>query len=80
MVVVTIEMWPQGKKEKAYKMAEAVLTNDGTGTKSIGHYDCIILDKKGKKVKRTRVAGFPRTRVSVWILLLRMIQQTYGHG
>jgi len=79
MVVVTIEMWPKGKKEKAYKMAEAVLTNDGKGTESIGHYDCIILDKRGRKVKRTRVEGFPRKRTSVWVLLLRMIQQTYRH-
>jgi len=78
MVVVTVEMWPKGNRKKKYLLAEAVITNDGKGTKSVASYDCIILDRRGKKVRRVRIEGFQRLRASVWTLIMRMVQQVYG--
>ncbi len=53
MVVVRIELWPEGDPKKARLLGVATLTNDGTGDTKYGNYD-VKLSHAGKFLaKRT---------------------------
>jgi len=70
---ITIELIPHGEAEERKTIAEATITNDGTGDLAIGNYDCEVfglLDKK--KGRKTRVEGFFRPN-NVWYLVREMI-------
>lgn len=38
MIVVTVEIWPQGNRHEATELGRVVVASDGTGTPEIGHY------------------------------------------
>lgn len=38
MIVITVEMWPRGEKERAEPMGSMTITNDATGTRASGNY------------------------------------------
>lgn len=84
MIVVRVEMWPQGDKTRAYPLALMTMTNDGTGSKTEGNYDVALShagihyppkDAPPDKVvwKIGRVEGFPRKH-SPYHLILRALQ------
>lgn len=50
-VVVRIELWPDGDHNKARPLGTVIISNDGTGTPSIGNYD-VVLTHGGKYVAR----------------------------
>jgi hypothetical protein len=52
MVVVSIELWPKGNKEKARPLGVILISNDGTGDDRYGNYD-IILSHAGKYIQKT---------------------------
>jgi hypothetical protein len=42
MVVVRIELWPDGDKEKARDLGLVIIRNDGTGDDEIGAYEVVV--------------------------------------
>lgn len=66
MVVVRIELWPGGDREKASPLGVVFIANDATGNEAWGAYD-VTLSHAGKffgrrgAYRRGRVEGFRRT-------------------
>ena len=54
MLVVKLEVWPGGDATRAYKVGEAHIVNDMTGTAERGNYDVALLHR-GKHVQREGV-------------------------
>ena len=66
MVVVKIELWPNGDKEKARTLGAMTISNDGTGDASSGNYDVGVCHGgsyfgKPGLWKRGRVRSFRRS-------------------
>ena len=78
MIVIRIELWPQGDSTKIKKIANAVIINDATGTFSKGNYAYCLYGKL-KKLKDGRVLGFNRRRDHVW-KLLKLVLEDYTSG
>lgn len=53
MVVVKIELWPKGQKDKARTLGVVTIANDGTGDTRKGNYNAVLshsgkyFDKEG---------------------------------
>lgn len=69
MIKITIEIWPSGFQSHSRTLGSVEISNDGTGTKSIGNYNIKFKSKNGKILKRKRVEGHRRKATSVWKLL-----------
>lgn len=77
MIVVKIELWPNGDKDQARLQGIGFIANDGTGTVSVGNYD-VHLSHSGKYLpkdgsapgiwKTGKITGFHR-RKSVYELI-----------
>ncbi len=78
MLRVTIEMLPRGSEEDAYVLGRVFITNDGTGSLTVGNYD-VELTKEPPIAKRTgtwrkgRVEGFLRKLLGPYDLLYRAL-------
>lgn len=78
MVVIKIELWPNGNRAKRKKLGCIHITNDATGTRHYGNYTVklfhagIHVAKKGV-FKAGRVRGFLRT-LSPYRLIFRALQ------
>lgn len=42
MLVVKIELWPQGRENEAHQIGELKIANDGSGTQERGNYDVAL--------------------------------------
>jgi hypothetical protein len=42
MIVVKIELWPHGIRDKAREIGRIVIANDGSGTKEEGNYEVAL--------------------------------------
>lgn len=79
MIVVTIELWPGGDKEKRRPLGVLTITNDGTGNEKEGNYRGAASHAgkffgKGRGVyKEGVVRGFKRI-LSPYRLLFRMLK------
>lgn len=79
MIVVKIELWPGGDKEKARPLGVVTLFNDGTGDRATGNYNVIashagkFFGKKKEPYKKGRVVGFLRN-LSPYRLLFRALK------
>ena len=76
MIVIKIEMWPKGIKEKAYELGRMCISNDGTSKDpKIGNYNVKVMRRGTKdKVQRTgTVENYPRKAYPVWELVKRAI-------
>lgn len=74
MIVIKIEMWPQGQKEKAYEYGLIVIANDGTGASNAGNYDAAIAHTgphvgKPGCYRAGRVENFRRLDLNVYHLI-----------
>jgi hypothetical protein len=84
MIVIRIELWPRGDKEKAQLLGEIEITNDGTGTVQIGNYNTKLYKwskgrtKRGGIWKQGKVTGFPRLKLGPYDLLLRALLAVVG--
>lgn len=66
MIVIRIELWPKGFKEKARELGTVVIANDGTGTNDSGNYDCALSNagffvNKPGSWKGGKVTGYRRS-------------------
>jgi hypothetical protein len=80
MIVVRVEVWPGGSKERARSLGHMVIANDTTGTKTAGNYLCRIMTwhKKPRIWKEASVSDFPRRRLGPWDLLYRALRDAVG--
>ena len=77
MIVIKIDMWPQGDKSRAYRLGRATISNIG-GDESTGEYEAVIAGKLDGPTKITHVRDFPRLRLDVWHLLRRVLEKSHA--
>ncbi len=84
MIVIPFVMKPAGGGE-AYELARLTITNDGTGTKTLGNYDFVITGREwngkgtGRVMRRGHIRNYPRTARSRWRLIQRCLDRAFGH-
>lgn len=69
MIVIKVELWPHGDRDKAEKLGQMYIANDGTGTPTRGNYWFKLFDKSGRIKRKGEVKDFARKRFGVWKLL-----------
>lgn len=84
MVVVKLEMWPQGDEKKAFLLGRTYIGNIG-GTDTLGDYAVAVCRKGSIEVPNTLwpggpaptrtglVTGYPRLAYNVWRLVARAL-------
>lgn len=72
MLVVKIELWPNGHAAGSRELCRGFIVNDGTGTGDIGNY-YIRLKMPDNTRNIGRVIQFPRN-LSPWTLLYRALK------
>lgn len=82
MVVVKIELWPDGSQERMRPLGQVVIANDGTGDNGFGNYDAALAHSGkywGKKGiwKRGRVEKHDRM-LSPYHLLQKVLNSALG--
>jgi hypothetical protein len=88
MIVVKIEMWPQGRENKAREIGRTYIFNNG-GTMTKGDYEVRVC-RRGKFEKTTedirdakgftrvaKVLKYPRLAKNVWCLIVRALQEAF---
>ena len=76
-IVVKLELWPGGDKERARTMGILIIANDGTGTASRGNYDYQLLGKQAQDLKGSpgQIKDYPKLRKHAWELVRRILCQ-----
>jgi hypothetical protein len=82
MMVVRIELWPQGDESQKRELGVAHVANVGGSTES-GNYKVTLFKspeyaKRDGVWKRGVVMNFPRLRLGPWDLLLRALSSAVG--
>ena len=83
MLVVRIELWPHGDRQRSKTLAVMTISNDGTGTTDFGNYlvalghvtDTPEHLRRGGCYKVGKVIGFMRS-LSPYHLVLRALKST----
>lgn len=79
MVVVQIEMWPQGDKTKAYSLGSMSIALKGVNEKGLRNYDWLITKFKGNGVwKRGSIGDHNPKTHGPWDLLYRILCLAVG--
>ena len=78
MLVVTVEVWPGGKKLRKKVLARGVIANDRTGTTDSGNYT-VELRGPGAKPLRGKVYRWHRLEQNVWLLIAEAIRDATGY-
>jgi hypothetical protein len=69
MVVIVVEIWPQGREDLKKVLARGRIWNRATGTTELGDYEGEFGDASGKVYHVARIKGFERKKRLVWSLL-----------
>jgi len=78
MIVVRVELWPQGDQERASIMGVAMIENVG-GDRDFGEYRVHLSKFGGEGIwKRGKVSGFQRRRLGPWDLLFLALRNIVG--
>ena len=80
MIKITAELLPLGSEKHKVHLGTVKIANLGTGTKTQGNYRYSI-SRKGKPDSvgmEGTLERFPRKRLGVWDLLLRVIMDALG--
>ncbi len=80
MIVVRVEIWPGGNRDRRRHLGTAAITNNACGTETRGSYVArfFVAGKRKKTWHVTNVNGFPRTRLLAWDLLFRALRNVCG--
>lgn len=78
MLRVTVELLPYGLEAGKRTLAVGYISNDGTGTHTVGNYRVNLRDAAGRKWKTGAITNFPRTRLLAWDLLYRCLAKLVG--
>lgn len=74
MIVVRVELWKGGNPDDVALLGVMRIVNDGSGSKTIGHYDVDIARLRGTGAWRSgRVENHRRLAVSVWRLVAKAL-------
>jgi hypothetical protein len=88
MIVVTLDMWPQGDKSRKYRLGRTYIYNRGEHTsEKLGNYN-VIVAKKGREdeelygasrnvCRRGEVTNYPRLSYNVWRLITRALKSAF---
>lgn len=80
MIVVTVEVWPEGDKARALVVDRMTILNDGTGDAAVGNYNIERLHPIQKYAfRKGRVERHDR-RLRVWELVRRALEVTEMDG
>lgn len=85
MLVVKLELWPEGDATKAQPFGEVRIANDGTGTSARGNYN-VELAHSGRYAakpgvwRKGRVEGYDRVGLSPYHLVLAAIESALGRS
>lgn len=74
MIVITVEMWPGGKKQGRYLLGTAIVSNIGGGTKARGDYQYGLALKTARVWRDGEIKNFPRSKRNVWYLLKEILK------
>lgn len=80
MVVISIELWPQGDPTHRRSLGLAHIENDGSGDASTGNYKVTLFGfgERAQVWKVGRVEGFKRLKLGGWDLLYRALKACVG--
>jgi hypothetical protein len=79
VIRVTVELI-SARTGRTSVLGVAHISNDGTGTEHVGHYDVALSKFGGKGVwKRGRVEGFARKSLGSWDLLFRALARLVAY-
>jgi hypothetical protein len=88
MIVVRVELWPGGCRDRARLLGMATIENDGSGTQTSGNYRATFMGATLTGItsavwrrpawKTATAAAFPRERLSHWDLLYRLLRDIVG--
>jgi hypothetical protein len=82
VIKITVELFPFGLESSGKILSIMKIWNDGTGTKTKGNYR-YRMSKTGRYEllwKEGEVKNFPRKRLNVWYLLLRVLSNALDPG
>lgn len=74
MLRVTIELVPKGDESRKRVIAQARIRNDCTGCERRGNYIAQLGTERTANWRECEVKEFPRLRLNVWFLLLRVLK------
>lgn len=75
MLVVTIDLLPQGDESKKETIGKMFIINDGTGDVATGNYQVSLMRRGENKIwKQGNVRGFPRITLGAYDLLYRALR------
>lgn len=78
MLRITIELVPYGIESKKRILAQAIISNDGTGTINRGNYQYSLYKTQlNRTYKEGKIKDFPRKSLGVWNLLHRVLKNVY---
>jgi len=75
VIVVTVDLVSARGPSRDRRLGTLNLTNDGTGSKTMGNYDAAFFGPSGGLGKRGHVAGHQREAVSIWNLVRRACEE-----
>lgn len=79
MIRVTVELLPYGSAEGRKTLGVLDIANDGMGSYSLGSYwGQIHSDCDGRRWSDVRIEDFPRTTLTVWDLIFRILREQVG--
>lgn len=79
MIRVTIEILPFGKEKDKYHLGTVEITNDGRGSPTKGNYIYGFFDKRKRHFRHGFYDGFPKKKLMIWDLLLRILTKEFGY-
>ncbi len=79
MIVVKVELH-SANTGKVTEIGRMNISNDGTGSRTRGHYDVVMMRRKTTNTvqRRGRVQDYPRLSYTVWELVKRALICTLG--
>jgi len=80
MIKITVELLPYGSEIGKKNLGIAEISNDATGTKTIGNYNIKLFKWGNSKVvwKKGRVEGFRRLTRGPWDLMYLALKNIVG--
>lgn len=78
MIVIRIELWPNGKEKGKRELGRLEIENDGSGTADLGNYDCAATVIPGVVRRACRVERFNRKRRNSWDLAFVALRGLVG--
>jgi hypothetical protein len=78
MIVIRVELWPGGDRDRARSLGFASITNDGSGTDTSRNYDITVYSGgKPRKMKSGRLENWNSKKVSAWRTVLAALNKAF---